>query len=120
MADDQDKDLEERMSRLEADLASKRKSERVVTSQAGQSGYREAVKISSEFVSAIVVGAILGYLVDKFAGTSPWGLAIFLLLGFVAGVLNVLRTAGAVKTQSPFDKAGETPPKQDEDENEKD
>ena len=30
------------------------------------------------------------------AGTSPWGLIIFLLLGFVAGVLNVLRSAGLV------------------------
>jgi ATP synthase protein I len=30
------------------------------------------------------------------AGTSPWGLIIFLLLGFGAGVLNVLRSAGMV------------------------
>jgi ATP synthase protein I len=30
------------------------------------------------------------------AGTSPWGLIVFLLLGFCAGVLNVLRSTGAV------------------------
>ncbi|TIS88531.1 MAG: ATP F0F1 synthase subunit I, partial [Mesorhizobium sp.] len=30
------------------------------------------------------------------AGTSPWGLIVFLLLGFGAGVLNVMRSAGVV------------------------
>jgi len=37
--------------------------------------------------------------VDRLAGTSPWGLIIFLLLGFCAGVLNVLRSAGLVAEQ---------------------
>ncbi len=54
------------------------------------------MKLSSEFISAIAVGVGIGFLIDKVAGTSPWGLIIFLLLGFVAGVLNVLRSAGVV------------------------
>jgi ATP synthase protein I len=33
---------------------------------------------------------------DRFVGTSPWGMIVLLLLGFCAGVLNVLRSAGMV------------------------
>ena len=33
---------------------------------------------------------------DKVLGTSPFGLIVFLMLGFAAGVLNVLRTQGVV------------------------
>lgn len=36
-------------------------------------GFAMAVKLSSEFISAIVVGAMLGYLLDYFVGTTPWG-----------------------------------------------
>ena len=58
----------------------------------------QAMKLSSEFVAAIIVGALLGYLLDRFVGTAPWGMIILLLLGFCAGVLNVLRSAGKVAT----------------------
>ncbi|WP_367249115.1 AtpZ/AtpI family protein, partial [Pseudomonas sp. SB113] len=42
------------------------------------------------------VGVGIGWVLDSFAGTSPWGLIVFLFLGFGAGVLNVLRSAGMV------------------------
>jgi ATP synthase protein I len=47
---------------------------------------------------------ILGYLFDLFLSTSPWGLIVFLLLGFCAGVLNVLRAAGKVASPHPADR----------------
>jgi ATP synthase protein I len=59
-------------------------------------GTAYALKVSSEFIAAILVGVALGALIDKIAGTSPWGLIIFLLLGFIAGILNVLRNAGLI------------------------
>ena len=59
-------------------------------------GYGQAFRLSSEFIAGIAVGAGLGWAIDSFLGTSPWGLIIFLLLGFCAGVLNVLRSAGMV------------------------
>jgi ATP synthase protein I len=65
------------------------------SSGAGQ-GFAQAMKLSTEFVAGVVVGAGLGWLIDRGLGTSPWGLIIFLLLGFCAGVLNVLRSAGVV------------------------
>ena len=63
---------------------------------AGKSSYAKAFQLSTEFVAAIFVGTLLGYLIDRFLGTTPWGMIIFLLLGFVAGVLNVMRSAGLV------------------------
>ena len=47
-----------------------------------------------EVVSALVVGIGIGWLLDRWLGISPWGLIVFLLLGFAAGVLNVMRAAG--------------------------
>jgi ATP synthase protein I len=43
-----------------------------------------------------VVGAGIGWLIDRWLGVSPWGLIVFLLLGFAAGVLNVMRSAGLI------------------------
>jgi ATP synthase protein I len=60
------------------------------------SGYAKGFRLSSELVAGVVVGAGLGWLIDRWLGISPWGLMIFLLLGFAAGVLNVMRTAGLV------------------------
>lgn len=93
-------ELEARREALRAGLADKRrersKLQGDVDNREPKAGYALAVKISSEFIAGIMVGAILGYLVDRFFGTSPWGLIVFLLLGFAAGVLNVLRAVGVV------------------------
>jgi ATP synthase protein I len=58
------------------------------------SGYARGFRLSSELVAGVVVGAGLGWLIDRLLGISPWGLIIFFLLGFAAGVLNVMRSAG--------------------------
>jgi ATP synthase protein I len=60
------------------------------------SGYAQAMKLSSEFISAVVVGGGLGWFVDQWFGTKPFGLIVFLLIGFAAGVLNVMRAAGRI------------------------
>jgi ATP synthase protein I len=57
-------------------------------------GVGNALKLSSEFIAAVIVGVGLGWFLDRLAGTSPWGLIVFLLLGFAAGVVNVLRSSG--------------------------
>jgi ATP synthase protein I len=63
----------------------------------GESGnLAKALRISSEFVAGILVGGLIGWLIDHFAGSSPWGLIVFLLLGFAAGTLNAMRDAGLV------------------------
>jgi len=60
------------------------------------SGYARGFRLSSELVAGVLVGAGLGWLIDRWLGISPWGLIVFLLLGFAAGVLNVMRSAGVV------------------------
>ena len=42
------------------------------------------------------MGAVIGWSLDYFVGTKPWGMIVLVLLGFVAGVLNVMRSAGVV------------------------
>ena len=109
MADQQKTSLEDRLKRLDAELAEKRKTdgaEEAAEARAAESrtGYAVAMKLSSEFVAAVIVGALLGYLLDHFAGTGPWGMIALLLLGFSAGVLNVMRAAGMVASPHPVDR----------------
>jgi ATP synthase protein I len=61
-----------------------------------QSNLGMALRLSSEFVAGVLVGGLLGWVIDRFAGTSPWGLIVFLLLGFGGGTLNAMRAAGLV------------------------
>ncbi|WP_037413371.1 AtpZ/AtpI family protein [Sinorhizobium sp. CCBAU 05631] len=101
MTEKPEESLEARLKRLGEDIASKRvdvSDEAEVRSAESRKGYAAAMKLSSEFIAGIVVGAFLGYLLDHFAGTGPWGMIVLLLLGFCAGVLNVLRSAGLVAT----------------------
>ena len=60
------------------------------------SGYARGFRLSSELVAGVLVGAGLGWLIDRGLGISPWGLIVFLLLGFAAGVLGIMRSAGLV------------------------
>jgi ATP synthase protein I len=60
------------------------------------SGYARGFRLSSELVAGVLVGAGIGWLIDHWLGVSPWGLIVFLLLGFAAGVLNVMRSAGLI------------------------
>ncbi len=87
------KRLGERLARDQASQPSAGPAEDRATTA---SGYARGFRLSSELVAGVVVGAGLGWLIDRVLGISPWGLIIFLLLGFAAGVLNVMRSAGVV------------------------
>ena len=52
-----------------------------------------AFKMSTELVSAVVVGTIIGFILDKTFGTKPWLILIFFFVGVVAGIINVFRSA---------------------------
>src|SRR5512143_947107 len=64
---------------------------------ADPSAMARGFRLSTELVAGVVVGALIGWLLDRWLGISPWGLIVFLLLGFAAGVLNVMRAAGVVR-----------------------
>ncbi|MDQ0998357.1 ATP synthase protein I [Phyllobacterium ifriqiyense] len=99
-------ELELRRRNLEAKLVSKGAARKAGSQDKGTetaSGVAQAMKLSSEFIAGVLVGAGLGWLADRFLGTSPWGLIILLLLGFCAGTLNILRSAGRVAENSGLD-----------------
>lgn len=58
-------------------------------------------RLSSELIAGVLVGAVIGWGIDRLLSTSPWGLIVFFLLGFVAGVINVMRTAGVASRDTP-------------------
>jgi ATP synthase protein I len=70
---------------------------------ADASALARGFRLSTELVAGVVVGALIGWLLDRWLGISPWGMIVFLLLGFAAGVLNVMRAAGVVRERDLTD-----------------
>ncbi len=52
-----------------------------------------AFKMSTELVSAVAVGTIIGFILDKTFGTKPWLILIFFFVGVIAGIMNVIKSA---------------------------
>ncbi len=50
-----------------------------------------AARVGVDLVSGVLLGAGLGYGIDLYAGTKPWGLIVCFLLGAAAGFMNVYR-----------------------------
>src|ERR1700710_2988544 len=95
--------LSARLGSLDHRLSEIRDSRKIGTNQPGtESGDRAArasamalgFRLSSELVAGVAVGAGIGWGFDRLLSTSPFGFIVFLLLGFFAGVVNVVRSAG--------------------------
>src|SRR5882724_12785623 len=95
--------LSARLGSLDQRLSEIRDSRKIETDQSVREGGDTAARasamargfrLSSELVAGVLVGAAIGWGFDRLLSTSPWGLIVFFLLGFVAGVLNVMRSAG--------------------------
>lgn len=93
-----DDPFDERLHRLEQRLKAQNRADAEGGGKAKPSneGFAQALKLGSEFVAGILVGAAIGYGIDRVVGTTPFGMIVFLMLGFAAGVLNVLRSQGVV------------------------
>jgi ATP synthase protein I len=79
------------------------------------SGLSRGLRLGSEFIAAILVGAGIGYLLDLWLKTGPWLLLVFVLVGFAAGVLNVVRAAAEMNRASPPPPGSDLGPGNDED-----
>src|SRR5471030_934791 len=95
--------LSARLGSLDQRLSELRDSRKVRTDQPGTesgdsaaraSAMARGFRLSSELVAGVVVGAAIGWGFDRLLSTSPFGLIVFFLLGFAAGVINVMRSAG--------------------------
>ena len=63
------------------------------TKNQNSSSIGAAFKLSTELVSAVVVGTIIGFILDKTFDTKPWLIIIFFFIGVVAGIINVIKSA---------------------------
>jgi ATP synthase protein I len=83
--------------------------------QRGQSDFGAAFKFAAELVVGVVVGGGLGWALDRQFGTAPWLMIVLVILGFAAGLLNVVRAAQeAQKKNEPLQRAA--PSVKDDDE----
>jgi ATP synthase protein I len=56
--------------------------------------YRMGSRVLAELIGGIGGGALLGWVVDHFVGTSPWGLLVMMALGIVVAFRNIIRMSG--------------------------
>ena len=92
--------LSARLGSLDRRLSEIRDNRKVETDQtedrdsaARASAMARGFQLSSELIAGVVVGAAIGWGFDHLLSTSPFGLIVFFLLGFSAGVANVVRSA---------------------------
>jgi ATP synthase protein I len=67
--------------------------DQVTTNRYNASSLGIALKIGTELVAAVVVGAIIGFILDSWFGTKPWMTIFFFFIGVAAGILNVIKAA---------------------------
>lgn len=78
-------------------------------------GMAYGMRMAAELVAAVIVGGAIGYGLDRWLGSTPWLFLLFFVLGFAAGVVNVVRayekmqkeimarTGGRIGTKVPDD-----------------
>ena len=62
-----------------------------------RSNLGQAFKMTTELVSAVLVGTIIGFILDTWFDTKPWLIIIFFFVGVVAGITNVVRSAKKIQ-----------------------
>jgi ATP synthase protein I len=63
-------------------------------------GYGLAFRFAADLVIGVAVGGFIGWLLDRQLGTSPWLLALFVILGFGAGLSNIIRLARRMQAEN--------------------
>jgi ATP synthase protein I len=99
----EDAELARRLKALDQRLDEERGADRSANAVAPAplSASAGGFRLATDFIAGVALGVALGLGFDRLFGTSPWGLLVWSLLGFVAGVVNVLRSAGMMKP-GPF------------------
>lgn len=86
-----------RIDALEARLAAAREREeqrnKPALSAEADANYRMGNRVLAELIGGIGGGAFIGWVIDRFAGTAPWGLLVVMTLGIVVSFRNIIRMA---------------------------
>jgi ATP synthase protein I len=83
--------LGERLERARRARAGERRAVDGGTDQSSRAAMGLGFRIGLELVVAVFVGVAIGWAIDRWLGTRPWGLLVFLFLGIGAGMTNVYR-----------------------------
>lgn len=90
-----------RINALEARLKAAREREdernRPVGGAEVDANYRMGSRVLAELIGGIGGGAFIGWVIDQFAGTAPWGLLVVMVLGIVVAFRSIIR----MSTQRP-------------------
>ena len=99
------KRLGERIDKARAEHAPKQPA--AVDRSALQSGLGLGFRIGVELVVAIGVATALGWAIDRWLGTKPWGMIVLFFLGAAAGMLNVYRAVTGISVPVGYRRPGE-------------
>lgn len=86
-----------RLSSLDARLKQAAKIEQARTQTAERKpdkGYGQGSRVLTELIAGPAGGALLGWLVDRLLGTSPWALLALMVLGIAVAFRNIIRISG--------------------------
>jgi ATP synthase protein I len=65
-----------------------------------RSGMAIGLRLSAELVAGLLLGLGVGWGLDRWLGTAPWLLLVFMLLGITAGIMNVIRAGNRANAQN--------------------
>ena len=97
------KSLEDRIEAVRRATAPKPPAEEHYS--AASQGWRMVI----ELVAGLGIGFGIGYGLDVLLGTLPWLMLLFTMLGFVAGVKTMLRTATEIQNSKAAQDAAKAP-----------
>ena len=86
-------EIGQKLDALQSQKAQRAKADRSATGGSQQSSYGAAFKFAAELLVGVVVGGGLGWALDRQFGTAPWLMVLLVIMGFAAGLLNVVRAA---------------------------
>jgi ATP synthase protein I len=107
-------DLGARLDKVKAEARAKRGPDPQDRARGAAMG--QAMKIAIELVVGIAVGGFIGKVLDDQFGTAPWLMIVFLMLGFAAGLMNIVRTARRLQAEAePLQRNAKAVPDEEED-----
>ncbi len=86
-----------RLSALDERLREVRHREALKTGQGApdaERGYSQGNKVLSALIGSLVGSALIGWLIDRWFGTEPWGLIVMLFLGIAVAFRQIIRISG--------------------------
>lgn len=86
--------------KLDAHNQAKRDEAARVDNLARQTAFGQASRYAADLIVGVGLGGLLGWALDRQFGTAPWLMVLLVILGFAAGLLNVIRAAKKAQAEN--------------------